>query len=172
MQLFLINECLFVCSKKISGNLGGSETMQVVAFCFFYNGTGSIIRLHISLLMQTLKILPFLERLMIIRSVLLFLVKLMKQTDLIAVSFQLQRPNDFKSIISLKPVLSRFLYALIPCIMFVGVQIAYSVWVQMEEGCGYQDAQGLSPEMRQRSTVGAVKVAVRSSSMGAGPSKS
>ncbi|RVW31265.1 hypothetical protein CK203_100319 [Vitis vinifera] len=30
----------------------------------------------------------------------------------------------------------------------------------------------LSPEMRQRSTVGAVKVAVRSSSMGAGPSKS
>lgn len=51
-------------------------------------------------------------------------------------------------------------------------KIAYSVWVQMEEGCGYQDAQGLSPEMRQRSTVGAVKVAVRSSSMGAGPSKS
>lgn len=67
MQLFLIYECLFVCSKKISGNLGGSETMQVVAFCFFYIGTGSIIRLHISLLMQTLKILLFLERLMIIR---------------------------------------------------------------------------------------------------------
>lgn len=54
----------------------------------------------------------------------------------------------------------------------MGVQIAYSVWVEMEEGCGREDAPGLSPEMRQRSTVGAVKVAVRSSSMGAGPSKS
>lgn len=50
-------------------------------------------------------------------------------------------------------------------------KIAYYVEVQMEEGCEYQDAQGFSPEMRQLSTVGAVKVAVRSSSMGGGPSR-
>ncbi|KAK9276024.1 hypothetical protein L1049_005555 [Liquidambar formosana] len=51
-------------------------------------------------------------------------------------------------------------------------KIAYFVGVQIEEGCRNQDRQGLSPEMRQLSVVGAVKVAVRSLSMGASPSKS
>nr|AML77360.1 putative LOV domain-containing protein [Akania lucens] len=51
-------------------------------------------------------------------------------------------------------------------------KIAYFVGVQMEEGCKNQDRLGLSPEMRQLSAVGAVKVAVRSLSMGANPSKS
>ncbi|OMO90281.1 hypothetical protein CCACVL1_07424 [Corchorus capsularis] len=55
------------------------------------------------------------------------------------------------------------------------VQIAYYVGVQIEEDCKNQDRHGLSPEMRQLSAVGAVKVAVRSLSMGAslaGSSKS
>ncbi|OMO58259.1 protein TWIN LOV 1-like protein, partial [Corchorus capsularis] len=55
------------------------------------------------------------------------------------------------------------------------VQIAYYVGVQIEEDCKKQDRHGLSPEMRQLSVVGAVKVAVRSLSMGAslaGSSKS
>ncbi|CAB4295156.1 unnamed protein product [Prunus armeniaca] len=51
-------------------------------------------------------------------------------------------------------------------------KIAYFVGVQMEEGCKNQVGHGLSPEMRQRSAVGAVRIAVRSLSMGAGPSKS
>ncbi|KAL5553952.1 hypothetical protein UlMin_041353 [Ulmus minor] len=53
-------------------------------------------------------------------------------------------------------------------------KIAYLVGVQVEEGCNKQDGVGLSPEMRQLSTVGAVKIAVRSSTMAAtaGPSKS
>ncbi|PQQ08671.1 protein TWIN LOV 1 [Prunus yedoensis var. nudiflora] len=51
-------------------------------------------------------------------------------------------------------------------------KIAYFVGVQMEEGCKNQVGHGLSPEMRQLSTVGAVRIAVRSLSMGAGPSKS
>nr|AML76715.1 putative LOV domain-containing protein [Moringa oleifera] len=50
-------------------------------------------------------------------------------------------------------------------------KIAYFVGVQIEEGCKNQDRHGLSPEMRQLSVVGAVKVAVRSLTMGAGPSK-
>nr|AML77328.1 putative LOV domain-containing protein [Loropetalum chinense] len=51
-------------------------------------------------------------------------------------------------------------------------KIAYFVEVQIEEGCKNQERQVLSPEMRQRSVVGAVRVAVRGSSMGAGTSKS
>ncbi|KAE8667621.1 Protein TWIN LOV 1 [Hibiscus syriacus] len=51
-------------------------------------------------------------------------------------------------------------------------KIAYFVGVQMEEECKNMDRHGLSPEMRQLSTVGAVKVAVRSLSMAAGSSKS
>ncbi|KAF5443258.1 hypothetical protein F2P56_035831 [Juglans regia] len=51
-------------------------------------------------------------------------------------------------------------------------KIAYFVGVQMEEGCKNQDGHGLSPEKRQLSAVGAVRVAVRSLSMGADPSKS
>nr|AML78616.1 putative LOV domain-containing protein [Dryas octopetala] len=51
-------------------------------------------------------------------------------------------------------------------------KIAYFVGVQMEEGCKNQDGHGLSLEMRQLSAVGAVKIAVRCLSMGAGPSKS
>ncbi|CAN6550589.1 unnamed protein product [Malus baccata var. baccata] len=51
-------------------------------------------------------------------------------------------------------------------------KIAYFVGVQMEEGCKNQVRHGLSPEMRQLSAVGAVRIAVRSLSMGAGPSKS
>lgn len=54
----------------------------------------------------------------------------------------------------------------------MAVQIAYFVGVQIEEGCKRHDRHGLSPEMRQLSVVGAVKVAVRSSSMCAGSSKS
>ncbi|GMN41774.1 hypothetical protein TIFTF001_011004 [Ficus carica] len=52
-------------------------------------------------------------------------------------------------------------------------KIAYLVGVHMEEGCANQGGRGhgLSPEMRQLGTVGAVKIAVRSSSMAAGPSK-
>ncbi|KAK2636274.1 hypothetical protein Ddye_031066 [Dipteronia dyeriana] len=51
-------------------------------------------------------------------------------------------------------------------------KIAYFVSVQIDEGSKNQDRHGLSPEMRQRSTVGAIKVAVRSLSMSAGTSKS
>ena len=50
--------------------------------------------------------------------------------------------------------------------------ICYFVGVQIEEDCKKQDRHGLSPEMRQLSAVGAVKVAVRSSSMGVGPAGS
>ena len=46
------------------------------------------------------------------------------------------------------------------------------VCVHMEESYNNQGGRGLSPEMRQLSTVGAVKIAVRSSSMEAGSSKS
>ncbi|GMJ13463.1 PAS/LOV protein B, PAS/LOV PROTEIN C, PAS/LOV PROTEIN A, PAS/LOV PROTEIN [Hibiscus trionum] len=51
-------------------------------------------------------------------------------------------------------------------------KIAYFVGVQIDEECKNTDRHGLSPEMRQLSTVGAVKVAVRSLSMAAGSSKS
>lgn len=51
------------------------------------------------------------------------------------------------------------------------LQIAFFVGVQMDESSGH-DEQGLSPQMRQLGAVGAVKVAVRSLSMGAGPSNS
>ncbi|XP_048441129.1 protein TWIN LOV 1-like isoform X2 [Pyrus x bretschneideri] len=51
-------------------------------------------------------------------------------------------------------------------------KIAYFVGVQTEEGCKNQVEHGLSPEMRQLSAVGAVRIAVRSLTMGAGPSKS
>ena len=57
-------------------------------------------------------------------------------------------------------------------IVFMFVQIAYFVGVQIEEGCTNNDRHGLSPEMRQLSVVGAIKVAVRSLSMCAGPSRS
>nr|AML76538.1 putative LOV domain-containing protein [Gyrocarpus americanus] len=50
-------------------------------------------------------------------------------------------------------------------------KIAFYVGVQIEESCKSID-QGLSPEMRQLGAVGAVKVAVRSLSVGVGPSKS
>lgn len=50
-------------------------------------------------------------------------------------------------------------------------KIAYFVGVQTEEGHN-QDEQGLRPETKELSVVGAVKVAVRSLSMGAGSSKS
>lgn len=56
--------------------------------------------------------------------------------------------------------------------LWMGVQIAYFVGVQMEEACKNQDGHGLSPEMRQLSAVGAVRIAVRSLSMGAGTSNS
>jgi hypothetical protein len=56
--------------------------------------------------------------------------------------------------------------------VLINVQIAYFVGVQMEEKCKSQDRHGLSPETRQLSAVGAVKVAVRSLSMGASCSKS
>nr|AML78559.1 putative LOV domain-containing protein [Sarcodes sanguinea] len=50
--------------------------------------------------------------------------------------------------------------------------IAYYVGVQIDESCKNCDKHGLSLEMRQRSAVGAVKVAVRCLSMVAGTSKS
>ncbi|CAL1357306.1 unnamed protein product [Linum trigynum] len=49
-------------------------------------------------------------------------------------------------------------------------KIAYFVGVQIEEGS--LDRHGLSPEMRQLSVVGSIKVAVRSSSMSSSSSKS
>nr|AML79209.1 putative LOV domain-containing protein [Synsepalum dulcificum] len=51
-------------------------------------------------------------------------------------------------------------------------KIAYYVGVQIDEGCQNQNKHGLTPEMMQRGVVGAVKVAVRSLSMGAGTSNS
>lgn len=51
------------------------------------------------------------------------------------------------------------------------VQVAYFVKVQIEEGRKNEDRHGLRPEMRQLSVVGAIKVAVRSTSMNAGSSK-
>ncbi|XP_015871765.2 protein TWIN LOV 1 isoform X1 [Ziziphus jujuba] len=51
-------------------------------------------------------------------------------------------------------------------------KIAYFVGVQTEEACKKQEEHEMSPEMRQLSAVGAVKVAVRSSSMAAGSSRS
>ncbi|PSS13544.1 Protein TWIN LOV like [Actinidia chinensis var. chinensis] len=51
-------------------------------------------------------------------------------------------------------------------------KIAYYVGVQIDESCKSQDKHGLSPEMMQRGAVGAVKVAVRSLSIGAGTSES
>uniref|UniRef100_A0A1D1XSA7 Protein TWIN LOV 1 n=1 Tax=Anthurium amnicola TaxID=1678845 RepID=A0A1D1XSA7_9ARAE len=50
-------------------------------------------------------------------------------------------------------------------------KIAFYVGVQMDEAAK-TDEHGLSPEMRQLGAVGAVKVAVRGLSAGAGPSKS
>nr|AML76631.1 putative LOV domain-containing protein [Astilbe chinensis] len=51
-------------------------------------------------------------------------------------------------------------------------KIAYFIAVQLEESCNHQDGQGVRPDTRQLSAVGAVKVAVRTMSMGAGSSKS
>lgn len=51
-------------------------------------------------------------------------------------------------------------------------KIAFFVGVHIEEDCKNQGGDALSPEMRQRSTVGAVKVALRTLSMGAGTSRS
>jgi hypothetical protein len=56
--------------------------------------------------------------------------------------------------------------------VLINVQIAYFVGVQMEEKCKSQDRRGLSPEIRQLGAVGAVKVAVRSLSIGASCSRS
>lgn len=51
------------------------------------------------------------------------------------------------------------------------VQVVYFASVQTEEGCEKADRHGLSPEMRQLSAIGAIKVAVRSLSMDACSSK-
>ncbi|XP_044489692.1 protein TWIN LOV 1 isoform X4 [Mangifera indica] len=51
-------------------------------------------------------------------------------------------------------------------------KVAYFASVQTEEGCKSADRHGLSPEKMQLSAIGAIKVAVRSSSMGACSSKS
>ncbi|KAL3731748.1 hypothetical protein ACJRO7_028600 [Eucalyptus globulus] len=51
-------------------------------------------------------------------------------------------------------------------------KIAYFVGAQIEEDRENQGGDGLSPEMRQRSAVGAVKVALRTMLMGAGTSRS
>nr|AML78335.1 putative LOV domain-containing protein [Helwingia japonica] len=51
-------------------------------------------------------------------------------------------------------------------------KIAYFVEVQIDESCKNKDKQGLTPEMKHLSAVGAVKVAVRSLSMSASTSKS
>ncbi|KAI7994462.1 Protein TWIN LOV 1 [Camellia lanceoleosa] len=51
-------------------------------------------------------------------------------------------------------------------------KIAYYVGVQTDENCKNQDKHGLSPLTRQRSVVGAVKVAVRSLLIGPGTSMS
>ncbi|XP_038713892.1 protein TWIN LOV 1 isoform X2 [Tripterygium wilfordii] len=51
-------------------------------------------------------------------------------------------------------------------------KVAYVVGVQIEEGCKEPRRHDLSPEMRQLSAVGAIKVAVRSLSMGGGSSRS
>lgn len=53
------------------------------------------------------------------------------------------------------------------------LQNAYFVGVQIEEGsCNNEDRDGLSAKMRQQSTVGAVRVALRTLSVGAGSSRS
>ncbi|KAG8663237.1 protein TWIN LOV 1 isoform X1 [Manihot esculenta] len=51
-------------------------------------------------------------------------------------------------------------------------KIAYYVGVQIEEEYKSQERHGLNPEKRQLSCVGAVRIAVRSTSIGAGSSKS
>lgn len=54
----------------------------------------------------------------------------------------------------------------------MAVQIAYYIGVQIDVSSKDQnEQQRLSPEIRQLSAVGAVKVAVRSLSMGASTSK-
>ncbi|KAK9090626.1 hypothetical protein Sjap_023803 [Stephania japonica] len=50
-------------------------------------------------------------------------------------------------------------------------KIAFYVGVQIEEDCKNEDSHGLSPEMRHRGVVGAVRVAIRTLSIGAGPSE-
>lgn len=45
------------------------------------------------------------------------------------------------------------------------VQVAYFVGVQIHSRCSDEEQRGLRPEMEHLSVVGAVKVAVRSSSM-------
>nr|AML76975.1 putative LOV domain-containing protein [Eschscholzia californica] len=50
-------------------------------------------------------------------------------------------------------------------------RIAFYIGVQIEEGCRSEGGRGLSPEMRQLGTVGAVKVAIRSLAVTAGCSK-
>lgn len=47
-------------------------------------------------------------------------------------------------------------------------KIAYFVEVHREEDCAKQDGQTLNPELRQLGAIAAVKVAVRSASMGPG----
>ena len=51
------------------------------------------------------------------------------------------------------------------------LQVAYFVGVQMDEDDKKQDEHGLNPKMKQLSTVGAVRVAVRSLSMTVGCSR-
>nr|AML76976.1 putative LOV domain-containing protein [Eschscholzia californica] len=50
-------------------------------------------------------------------------------------------------------------------------RIAFYIGVQIEEGRRSEGREGLSPEMRQLGTVGAVKVAIRSLAVGAGCSR-
>lgn len=45
------------------------------------------------------------------------------------------------------------------------LQVTYFVGVQMHSSCSGEEQRGLRPEMEHLSVVGAVKVAVRSSSM-------
>ncbi|KAK6160028.1 hypothetical protein DH2020_003409 [Rehmannia glutinosa] len=49
-------------------------------------------------------------------------------------------------------------------------KVAFFVGIQIDDHCNYRELHGLRPEMRQLSVVGAVKVAVRSLSMGASTS--
>ncbi|KAL0358027.1 UNVERIFIED_CONTAM: protein TWIN LOV 1 [Sesamum calycinum] len=49
-------------------------------------------------------------------------------------------------------------------------KVAFFVGIQIDDRCKNHETNGLSPEMRQLSVVGAVKVAVRSLSMGASTS--
>ena len=50
--------------------------------------------------------------------------------------------------------------------MTLPLQIAYFMEIHTEEDCADEDGQALNPELRQLGAIAAVKVAVRSASMG------